>query len=323
MLMLLKVPKIKMNTLTKPNITPERISSGEKIWTQANTALNTRFKEADSKINREGLGHSPSNLVDLASERQKFLVESMDMGETTTYNLTANLITKAILELPAASAAQDLLNHNGSTNRKETVAVVSEFNQDLAGAMTYMPESMIDTFPGQFIKAANNIYGQKLPIPLMKEKEFYQILGGMSREVAFARAANDSKTYLEPDEEPIEAHPANVALDVLGVDITLKQGDTTLNIDTKTAASYEMTMDRLRHKGMISEGDHKMAMDEGYIRLGYGKVGKEYIVDADRLGRINKFKYEEPRRVIELCKQLLDAQRYRSQKKVGKIAVNA
>lgn len=312
-----------MNTLTKPNITPERISSSEKIWTHANTALNARFKEADSKINREGLERSKSNLVDLASERQRLLVESMDMGETTTHNLTANLITKAILELPAASAAQDALDHNRYTNRKETVAIVSEFNQDLAGAMTYMPESMIDNFPGKFIEAANNIYGQKLSIPLMREKEFYQILGGMGREVAFARAANSSKSYLEPDEEPIEAHPANVALDVLGVDITLKQGDVTLNIDTKSAGSFVMTMDRLRGKGVISEGDHKMAMDKGYIRLGVGEGGQEYIIDADRFGEINNFKYKNPGQVIEFCKQLLEAKRSKTKKSVGKMAVNA
>lgn len=298
-----------------------RLSTTERIWTATDNLVNTRLNEAHRQINEREGQLTPEGLARLAYANQVQYMEEADIEEMTTAELTANQITLAMLESSFAAKADKDQQTNPARNphdRAKRVSSLIQFNHDLAATLSHMSPNMVGEFPQQFLERTQRLFGDKLKLPTFEQHDFNRIVSGISREVAFSRALQ----AVLPEGWTIRH--ATTREDLIGIDIVIDTPDGQINIDTKTHNAFNKALSALWADHRISKAEHDIAHEErfAHITTTDGRVTRTvYVLDADSLGKIRNFDYEDPEQALAFVEARLEDQQSTTLRTLGKNAI--
>lgn len=303
-------------TLTTPQQlqrAPERKRGdiAERVWDTVNQSVHERLSAAHRRLTDSGEQFDNADLAQSAYADQERMLDETDTEEMTTTELTSQRIALMLLEMPFAAeghAAVERGNFSSARQRLEAVVPITQFNHDFAAALDYMPKSMLPHFPEQAWRRAEALC-RKLRLPVLPRARYQQIVQGMSKEVAVARAFHAEA----PEGWSLEQ--SDVLKDIeQGVDLTVTNGDEQLDIDVKAGGSFQQTLLRLQHDKTFTERDRALGIRDGYARVPtdrYNRLaGDKWIVNADHIGVISQFEYEDPEAVVALLERLFEEQKY-------------
>jgi hypothetical protein len=320
------------STLTRPTATHERHEAGpvEGFWKDVDFIMHGRYTQAKTAKERRGEIPSEEDIMQLAHAVHDESLANTDTDDWTTSRLAANYAALVLLEMPEAARAQLTLNRAGhqGPDLDTHIETMAQFNQDLAQALAYMPRSMIPTFTDNLMTRAEAGLGDRHGLDVLRREQFYAVMSGVSREVAFWRAL----TVVLPEDWTIE--PADAELDRKGTDLTIVTGtNERLAIDVKAQRAFDR---RLKKFSRSSADRQTLTSDEVNEAIMYGffyspmpvtdeVAGPVCIINADHLGDIRDFEYTDTSRVAELVEKLFAdrhaRQREGTLRKIGKSGI--
>lgn len=318
------MPEQSSTTIERPRVAPqsgERISMAERVWQATDSVVHTRLNEAHAQL-KEGEGQlTPEGLAKLAYANHVRHMEQADTDEMTTTELTANQIALAMLESPLAAKADKDQQTNPARNphdRAKRVGSLIQFNHDLAATLSHMSPNMIADFPQKLLERTHKLFGDKLRLPTFDRQDFNRIVAGVSREVAFSRALQG----LLP--EGWKLRHATVREDLIGIDIVVDTPDGPINIDTKTSGAFEKALASLWADHRISQAEYDAALEDRFVQITTND-GRDmravYVLDADSLGEVRNFEYDNPDNVLDFVEERHQEMRAPKLRELGKNAI--
>lgn len=295
---------------------------GEQIWRDAERFTHINLYNAKQSLDTHGESFTTAHTAELAYAMQSRHLRSADTDEWPTSQLVSNRIALITLELPTAARAQRALDSNGhrGQDRETQVATLSQFNKDVAGVLAYLPPSMIADFAERFVDQAESLLEQRLGLPVYDRKGFYTVMAGVMREVAVIRALDSNM----PDGWHVEH--ATVEQDVHGTDLTVvTDKNERLAMDIKSQNSFYRKVMKLRDFGHLSHDEAEKALTSGYfysdLKVQDDEAGAVCIVNADSLGEIRHFQYNDAEPVVHFVEARLAEKRVEKLRHLGKPAI--
>jgi hypothetical protein len=286
-------------------IYPETIE--ERIWDQSAEMVVRQLKTARNALLEAGGIVEPAELLRRAYESQVNEIADANTAEWPAGRLTAGHIGLILLTMPiAAQASRELKGASSRAEKRPYRRLLARFNQDLAGMLSNMEPSIIDTYAGKLCEQSEHI-SVAFDIETFGSEEFMQRVHGMEREVAFERALSS----LLPEGYILQR--ATVEEDIQGVDlfVTSPEG-VQIRIDLKTAASFKSFM---LNQYKNNPERFNAASRRGYATTRYGVDNRRTIivniVDADSLGKIDRYEYSNPEAVLEFVMKLMNTEERR------------
>jgi hypothetical protein len=330
------MPEHSAAALQRPTAERREGSLTERIWHGADTIVEGTLQRAQNMLEQEGLDATPDATVDLAytlqlrhldKASQKDEYGQTEIDDWSTGTLTANRIALLTLSMPAAGRAQRALNatdYRHGTRNEHLIGVLSDFNGDLANALAHMPQSMMADFPERLLLRSQNVLQNRWDIESMKPEDLYRSLRGVKREVAFWRAAHNNL------DEDWAIRQSTTQEDIHGTDfiITNPEGQE-MRVDVKAGLRFQTVVDKLLQGRWISREDADHAYETGYVynpntdRNGARDGTYTCIFDADRLGDITNYQYENQANVVNFIVERFQDRKATAQRKVGRYAVAA
>ncbi len=290
---------------------------GERVWQGVGATIQERLGEARQALVDIGHDADVANVVDLASLIHREQFDEADTEAWTTSELTAHNIAQVLLDMPAAARAQAELDGDEYTpehKHKQDLMIVCQFNQDIGAALTHMPHSMQSDFPDtvhqQATKGLKNHYG----LEVLPETALKHIFAGVRREVAFMRSTLDND---------IECTPATIEQDLKGADVVVTDEVGQFGIDLKTHNSFEKKITQMLDRKKLTPEEATAARTQGYIDMPIREEDAlpTIMANADAIGRIKGYDYEQPEAVIQFIEQLSQHRKDKILQKIGKSAI--
>lgn len=323
-------------TLQRPTAERREGSLTERIWHGADTIVEGTLQRAQNMLEEEGVDATPEATVDLAYTLQLSHLDQAarkdengesPMDDWSTGTLTANRIALLALSMPAAGRAQRALNatdYRHGTRNEQLIGTLSDFNGDLANALAHMPQSMMADFPERLLLRNQNVLQNRWGIESMKPDDLYRSLRGVKREVAFWRAAHNNL------DEGWTIRQSTTQEDIHGTDfiITNPEGQE-MRVDVKAGLRFQTVVDKLLNGHWISREDADQAYEKGFVynpntdRTGARDGSYTCIFDADRLGKITDYQYENQYNVVNFITERFHDRKATARRKFGRYAVAA
>jgi hypothetical protein len=296
----------------------------ERVWRSTDYLVRGRFDEAQEALVTKRHDASPARSLELALAMHTADLDEAHTDEWTTTQLTANRVALVVLEMPqtaAAAARQTEGNFTSRQDRINTTATLSRYTQDLAEAMAYMPPSMLTTFASDLRERSNNLLRNEWHLATLTDEHYRRIFTGVTREVAMWRA-------LEAElPEGWEVAGATIEEDRLGTDlIVYDTEDNELRLDVKATGSFTKSLKKNYDEGFITLAEVEEGQRNGFYyspsTLPNGTQVQICVIDADRLGTIENFEYQDTEPVFTFIEKQFVEQRGKRLRKVGKSAIN-
>ncbi|HSE61605.1 MAG TPA: hypothetical protein VLA88_04910 [Candidatus Saccharimonadales bacterium] len=305
--------------------TAERREGGmaEQVWRSTDYLVRGRFEEAHDALVARREKPTPATTLDLARAMHTADLADAPIEDWTTSHVTANRVALVTLEMPQTAAAHGRLEEGNSASRADRTTdklTVSRFNQNLAEAMAYMPPSMLATFPTELRRRSSDLLRDEWHVATLANDNYNRIISGISREVALWRAA---EAELPEGWEIVGATPEE---DLRGTDIIIYDADDNeLRLDSKTDTGFNRAVKKQYDDGYMTAAEAEAATTNGYFYKSGTTPGGEpiqnCIVNADSLGKVRNFEYEDTEPVMAFIEKQFAEQRGRRLRKVGKTAI--
>jgi hypothetical protein len=319
------------NTLAPPRPATgvERDSITERIWQGTDLLVHGRFQEAHTALEQDGRGTSARHTVELARAMQLQVMQEAEtpgpdghapIEDWNTSKVTANRMTLLLLGLPSAAEAQDRIDNHSSHDKPADVALLSGFNQEIAGVLAHMPPAMMDEFPDRLLRRSNNLLKGKWGLPVMDERNIAITMAGARREAAVLRALHQTL----PEEWSVRQ--TSTEEDLRGSDLVVYNPDGwELRMDIKSRNGFDHAVDDMLRQGIISREQADRAREKGVVyRRSKDQTGEKVyncIFDADQMGQINNYEYDDPFNVFEFVEHQFEEQSQSRLRKLGKHAI--
>lgn len=311
------------NTLTAPSslrTEQRREPLAERIWQGADVIANNRLQQAMELQRRRGETVSTQNAIDLARSLQARALQSPDIEDWPTSKLTANRVALLMLGIPTAARTQTRLDEHRTHNRSLDAASLSRFNDDFTGALAEMPASMMADFTERLMRRSENVIEGKWHLPTLNEKQFHRIANGLEHEVAVLRGLKESMP------EGWSIRQGTTQEDMHGTDFVVYDPDgRELRLDVKSRVAFDYAVTDLYSSGRITMEAAEEARRAGVIysrsRTPEGATAFNCIFDADDLGDIVHFNYQDPSVVFEFVERQFEEQGEARLRKLGKHAI--
>lgn len=305
-------------TLIRPNrhqASAERRTTAErKVWDEVGDIMTDRIGTAVAGLRDRGYERpTPSEAISAAYAIQRAEVDATDTDAMSTLEVTSNYAALTLLQMPAAERARRDLDEKKARGLygKDTVterATLCQFNHDLAETLTYMPPSMAEQFPDVLYGRAQKGLAGRFGLDILRRPDFDRMVTGMKYEVATARAL---KVEL-PD--GWSSRGATVQEDLEGIDLIVidPDGDDLL-VDTKGGGKFAKLLDEYASSDRMSQAEVELAREAGHFRdpgnPHTGQKGQNIIVNANHLGSIKGFDYEDTEYVGSYFMKLMQQQK--------------
>jgi hypothetical protein len=294
----------------------------DELWRGSEKVVDERKRGARFLLAQRGVEDPPKEQLEtVATAMQRHVLEQPDVEEWSTSRLTNQRVALVRLEAAQAVEIQKLQDKepapSGSELRARRVGALVNFNHDLAAALGCMSPRIVNRFPYELITYLQGTNA----IDKTKETE-EQLRGkfrGLRPEVAFDRALQAEMP------EGWQFRNASAKEDLSGIDgiVTNEKGEV-LNFDFKKANSFNQTIEKLLEQSRITEAQAEEAFAHGFVEVPTKHEGvklQRCIIDADMLGKINGFDYEDPVVVVEFVEERFAAQQQRKLRTLGKNAI--
>lgn len=300
----------------------QRSNLGERIWRGADQIIHGRYAQAERIINQRGETAVPHRILELAHSLELKTLRETDPEDLTTSERTAHHLALVMLGMPSAARAQTRIDHHESRNKQSDVALLSRFNKDIAASLAYMPPSMMADFPDRLFARSQNVLENHWGVESMNESQFFRTVAGVTREVAFTRALNETLP------EGWTHHQGNTREDMEGTDEVICDPDgNELRVDVKSRNAFDHVVDDLERDRWIDRQTAQHARRDGVVyspsRTPRGESIYNCIFDADMLGEIQDYQYDNPYKVWEFVEQQFEQQRGKRLRRLGAQAIRA
>lgn len=300
--------------------TERRLSAAERIWQSTDQLVHARVQEAMQLQRNKGEAATPLSAIELARALQTKRMRDADQNEWTTSQRAAESNALLILGIPAAARTQERMDRHRSHDRALDVGSLSRFNRDLTSAIIAAPKNMRPEFTNQIRRRSESLLYRKWGLPVLSEVQFNRITSGLEREVAVFDALEETTP------EGWQVRQGSMQEDALGTDIVVVDNKgAELRLDSKTRYAFDHVVDDLETGHWISAQDAQRGRDTGYVyspgRTPSGEKVYTCIFDADNLGSIKDFSYDNPYKVLEFVEQQFESQGQTRLRKLGRHAI--
>lgn len=320
------------NTLTSPSVqrsVERRSDLVERIWQGTDMLVHGRINEARNALQAKGESTSNKHVVRLAHSLQASSLHEAErrgpdghqaIEDWPQSKVTAHRLAALMLSLPNATEAQNRIDHHRSVHKPQDVATLSRFNSEIAGVLARMPGAMMDEFPDRLRKRSENVLQNQLGLEVMDERNINITMAGARREAAVLRALHETM----PDDWIVRQ--TNTAEDVRGTDLVIYNDEgRELRVDVKSRHGFDHEIEDLRARQAITHEQAERAMDTGFIyRRGETPNGESVfncVFDADMMGNITNYEYDDPFSVYEFVERQFEEQGQTRLRKLGKHAI--
>jgi hypothetical protein len=309
-----------MSATTGVATTERRLTTAERIWNSADHLLHARMNQAMALQTAKGETATPLSAIELAHSLQTKRIREADPDKWTTFQLAAERTALFLLGIPAAARAQERMDHHRSNDRALDVGSLSRFNRDLSAAILAVPKSMRPEFPDHLRRRSENLLYRKWGLPVLSEIQFGRIANGLSREVAVFSALEETIP------EDWEVRQGTAQEDLLGTDMVVVDNEgRELRMDSKTSYAFNHVVNDLENGRWITPQDAQRGRETGYVyspgRTPAGEKIHTCVFDADNLGGIKDYQYDNPYKVLEFVERQFEEQGQGRLRKLGRHAI--
>lgn len=213
-------------------------------------------------------------------------------------------LTLLMLLAPSAAQAQQQIDKHphGFHDKQARIYDLIDFNDTYVATVLSLDKQHLQMF-NKHLKIALDAACLRVGVRPFSDEQFEAITRGLTREIAVFRSAL-ALGY--------EARMTSRREDAMGVDMVVREPESGLqvNLDIKSPSSYRYRLQDLVREGRMSEEELVQADIKGYAHEvnGHGGEAVDVVlmrIDANEVGEIVDFEFEEPLKLDMRIKEIL------------------